>query len=73
MFPAVFISGISGKMYQQFAVTIAASIGFSVVVALTLAPALCATILRSQEEMPHRTFYEKFRELYRDYWAKDIL
>ena len=38
--PCCFISGISGKMYQQFAVTIAASIGFSVVVALTLAPAL---------------------------------
>ena len=68
--PCCFISGISGKMYQQFAVTIAASIGFSVVVALTLAPALCATILRSQEEMPHRTFYEKFRELYAGYWSK---
>ncbi len=68
--PCCFISGISGKMYQQFAVTIAASIGFSVVVALTLAPALCATLLRSQDEMPHRTFYEKFRELYKDYWAK---
>ncbi len=68
--PCCFISGISGKMYQQFAVTIAASIGFSVVVALTLAPALCATILRSKEEMPHRTFYEKFRELHHDYWAK---
>lgn len=68
--PCCFISGISGKMYQQFAVTIAASIGFSVVVALTLAPALCATILRSQEEMPHRTFYEKFRELYKGYWSK---
>ncbi len=68
--PCCFISGISGKMYQQFAVTIAASIGFSVVVALTLAPALCATLLRSQEEMPHRTFYEKFRELYKDYWSR---
>lgn len=68
--PCCFISGISGKMYQQFAVTIAASIGFSVVVALTLAPALCATILRSKEEMPHRTFYEKFRELYNGYWSR---
>ncbi len=67
--PCCFIGGISGKMYQQFAVTIAASIGFSVVVALTLAPALCATILRSKEEMPKRTFYEKFRELHREYWA----
>ena len=66
--PCCFIGGISGKMYQQFAVTIASSIGFSVVVALTLAPALCATILRSKEEMPKRTFYEKFRELYNHYW-----
>ncbi len=68
--PCCFIGGISGKMYQQFAVTIAASIGFSVLVALTLAPALCATLLRSKEEMPKRTFYEKFRELHKEYWAK---
>ncbi len=68
--PCSFISGISGKMYQQFAVTIAASIGFSVVVALTLAPALCATILRGLDEIPNRPFYEKFRELYREYWNK---
>jgi len=68
--PCCFIAGISGKMYQQFAVTIAASIGFSVVVALTLAPALCATILRSKDEMPHRTFHERFRDLYRDYWSR---
>ncbi|MCD8025051.1 MAG: efflux RND transporter permease subunit [Candidatus Gastranaerophilales bacterium] len=68
--PCCFISGISGKMFQQFAVTIAASIGFSVVVALTLAPALCATILRGKDEIPNRTFYEKFRELYKEYWSK---
>lgn len=68
--PCCFISGISGKMFLQFAVTIAASIGFSVVVALTLAPALCATILRGKDEIPTRTFHEKFRELYTDYWSK---
>ena len=68
--PCCFIGGISGRMYQQFAVTIASSIGFSVMVALTLAPALCATILRSKEEMPKRTFYEKFRELHSAYWEK---
>ncbi len=68
--PCSFIAGISGKMFQQFAVTIAASIGFSVIVAITLAPALCATILRGKDEIPERTFYEKFRELYSDYWSK---
>ena len=69
--PCCFISGISGKLFQQFAVTIAASIGFSVVVALTLAPALCATILRGKDEIPKRTFYEKFRELYAGFWLKN--
>lgn len=67
--PVAFIPGITGKMYQQFALTIAVSIGFSTLVALTLAPALCATILRSLDEMPKRTFYNKFRELHRAYWA----
>ena len=67
--PVAFIPGITGKMYQQFALTIAVSVGISTVMALTLAPALCAIFLRSKEEMPKRSFYEKYRELYRDYWS----
>lgn len=66
--PVAFIPGITGKMYQQFALTIAVSVGISTVMALTLAPALCAIFLRSQEEMPKRSFYNKYRELYRVYW-----
>ena len=66
--PVAFIPGITGKMYQQFALTIAVSIGFSTLVALTLAPALCATILRSKDEIPKRTYFDRYRDLYRDYW-----
>lgn len=66
--PVAFVPGITGKMYQQFALTIAVSVGISTVMALTLAPALCAIFLRSQEEMPKRSFYNKYRELYRVYW-----
>ncbi len=66
--PVAFIPGITGKMYQQFALTIAVSVGISTVMALTLAPALCSIFLRTKEEMPQRSFYEKYRELYRDYW-----
>ncbi len=68
--PVAFIPGITGKMYQQFAITIAVSIGFSTLVALTLSPALCAIILRRKDELPQRTFYERYSELYREYWAK---
>ena len=66
--PVAFIPGITGKMYQQFALTIAVSVGISTVMALTLAPALCSIFLRTKEEMPQRSFYEKYRELYKDYW-----
>jgi HAE1 family hydrophobic/amphiphilic exporter-1 len=44
--PAAFMSGISGAFFRQFAVTIAASTVISLVVSLTLSPALCAVLLR---------------------------
>ena len=44
--PAAFIPGISGQFFRQFAVTIAASTVFSLVVSLTLSPALCALLFR---------------------------
>lgn len=44
--PFGFLGGITGKIYQQFAVSISAAVFFSTVNALTLSPALCATMLR---------------------------
>ncbi|MBQ7287231.1 MAG: efflux RND transporter permease subunit [Candidatus Gastranaerophilales bacterium] len=72
--PVAFIPGITGKMYQQFALTIAVSVGISTIMALTLAPALCAIFLRAKEDMPQRSYYEKYRQLYNDYWSdkKDL-
>jgi hydrophobe/amphiphile efflux-1 (HAE1) family protein/NodT family efflux transporter outer membrane factor (OMF) lipoprotein len=43
--PIGFMTGITGKIYQQFAVAISAAVFFSTVNALTLSPALCASIL----------------------------
>ena len=45
--PVAFISGISGSFYQQFAVTIAASTMISLIVSLTLSPALSALIVEA--------------------------
>jgi len=47
--PVAFIGGISGQIYQQFALTIATSVLISAVCALTLSPALCAMILRPHD------------------------
>jgi len=48
--PTAFIPGITGKLYQQFAVTIAISVIFSAFNALTLSPALGALLLRPKEK-----------------------
>jgi HAE1 family hydrophobic/amphiphilic exporter-1 len=49
--PTASLAGITGEMYRQFALTIAASTFFSAVNALTLSPALCALFLRPHD--PH--------------------
>ncbi len=49
--PVGFMGGITGKIYQQFAVTISTSVAFSALNALTLSPALCATLLRPIQEV----------------------
>ena len=45
--PTAFIPGITGRMYQQFAVTIAISVMISAFNALTLSPALAALLLQA--------------------------
>jgi hydrophobe/amphiphile efflux-1 (HAE1) family protein len=47
--PAAFVPGISGAFYQQFALTIATATMISVLVSLTLSPALCAVLLKPAE------------------------
>jgi hydrophobe/amphiphile efflux-1 (HAE1) family protein len=44
--PVAFISGISGELFRQFAVTVAVSMFLSAINALTLSPALCAVLLK---------------------------
>lgn len=47
--PMAFFGGSTGVIYQQFAVTIVSAMALSVLVALTLTPALCATLLRNRD------------------------
>ncbi len=51
--PVAFIGSITGKIYQQFAVAISAAVLFSTVNALTLSPALCATMLNIVKPKQH--------------------
>lgn len=65
--PVCFMPGVTGKMYQQFALCIATAIGLSTLVALTLTPALCATILKSKDEFKEIEIIQKF-----DIWFNTV-
>src|SRR5438552_3980418 len=64
--PTAFIPGITGRMYQQFAVTIAVSVLISAFNALTLSPALSALLLRPRREMrgPLGSFFRGFNRVF---------
>ncbi|MGA2748037.1 MAG: multidrug efflux RND transporter permease subunit [Verrucomicrobiota bacterium] len=51
--PTVFIPGITGRLYQQFALTIAISVIFSAFNALSLSPALSALLLKKRDPLAH--------------------
>lgn len=56
--PVGFLSGIVGKIYQQFSVTIATAIMFSLLNALTLSPALCSLLIKNIKPRTSGFWYE---------------
>src|SRR5690606_5567696 len=59
--PLGFIPGIVGRLYQQFAITIAVSVLISAFVALSLTPALCSIMLKpSKGEEEKKNWLERF-------------
>ncbi|MGO4781184.1 efflux RND transporter permease subunit, partial [Lysobacter sp. 2RAB21] len=51
--PMAFLGGATGVIYRQFSVTIVSAMGLSVLVAIVLTPALCATMLKPIEKGHH--------------------
>ena len=65
--PMAFLSGSTGVIYRQFSVTIVAAMVLSVIIALTLTPALCVTLLRPVDKNRHgpmAVFFAGFNRLY---------
>ena len=58
--PMAFFPGSTGVIYQQFAITIVSAMALSVVVALTLTPALCASMLKAKSHGERRGFFGLF-------------
>jgi len=64
--PVAVMGGITGRLYQQFAITVAVSVVFSSINALTLSPALCALLLRKQKPYggPLGVFFRLFNKVF---------
>ena len=64
--PTAFIPGITGRLYQQFALTIAISVMISAFNALSLSPALCALLLKPRHHVrgPLGAFYRGFNHVF---------
>lgn len=61
--PVGLMAGITGKIYQQFAVTIATAVVFSAFNALTLSPALCAIFLKDEKNQEAKGFFKLFNDV----------
>jgi multidrug efflux pump len=59
LIPLLFMGDIVGRLFREFAITLAVTILVSAVVSLTLTPMMCAKILRYKEEHEQGWFYRK--------------
>ena len=72
--PMAFFPGSTGGIYRQFSMTLAISIAFSALLALTLTPALCATLLKPHDQTrrtgPVGVFVDRFFERFNGWFGR---
>lgn len=71
--PVAFAGGITGRLYQQFAITIAISVLFSAFNALTLSPALSAIILKPKSKEAKKGLLQRFFDAFNRMFDKFTL
>ncbi|MDR6396849.1 multidrug efflux pump [Herbaspirillum seropedicae] len=64
LIPLLFMGDVVGRLFHEFAVTLAVSILISAVVSLTLTPMMCARLLRHQPEEQQGWFYHKSQQFF---------
>ena len=56
--PLLFMTGIVGRLFREFALTLSASVAVSALVSLTLTPMMCARLLKPEHEETHGRLYQ---------------
>jgi multidrug efflux pump subunit AcrB len=63
--PLIFMTGIVGRLFREFAITLSIAVAVSAVVSLTLTPMMCARLLRPESEEKHGRFYHLTERFFR--------
>jgi multidrug efflux pump len=64
LIPLLFMGDVVGRLFREFAITLAVTILVSAVVSLTLTPMMCAKLLKTKGSSRHSRFYEASERLY---------
>jgi len=62
LIPLLFMGGIVGRLFREFAVTLSVAIGVSAVLSLTLTPMMCAHLLRPEPPIEQRAAFHRWSE-----------
>src|ERR1051325_3406014 len=68
--PLLFMTGIVGRLFREFAITLSVAVGVSAFVSLTLTPMMCAKLLRAETEEDEEERTSKFYQRTEEYWTR---
>ncbi len=68
--PILFMGGLIGRLFREFAVTLSVAIGVSMVISLTTTPMMCAIMLRGQRHKKHGWLYHKSEAAFE--WVQNL-
>ncbi len=74
--PLLFMTGLVGRMFREFALTLSLAVVISAVISLTLTPMLCAMVLRqtpSKREQDLQTFFDRPMQLMAGFYEKTLV
>ena len=63
--PLLFMTGIVGRLFREFAITLSVAVAMSAIVSLTLTPMMCARLLRPEREEKHGRFYRATERMFK--------
>jgi hydrophobe/amphiphile efflux-1 (HAE1) family protein len=63
--PLLFMTGIVGRLFREFAITLSIAVAISALVSLTLTPMMCARLLRAESEEKHGRFFDRTERFFK--------